>query len=310
MNFKKPFFWDLSKPKLISHLLIPLTLLIIIRNFLFQFFKRKKQSMIKTICVGNIYLGGTGKTPLTIKLYEILSKLNYKVATVKKNYSSQKDEQLLLKKKTNLIIASSRKIAIQKGLKQKLDFLIFDDGLQEMRIGYNNSFVCFKSKNWIGNGRLIPAGPLREKIFSLKRFDAVFLNGYSKNLEKIENQIYKINPKIKIFRTLYEISNIQNFNLKLKYLIFSGIGNPSDFREILSEKKFNIEKEIIFPDHYEYNYNDFKKILDEAKKENLEILTTEKDFMKIPEELKDKIKFLPIDIRIKNENELIELIKK
>ena len=310
MNFKKPFFWDLSKPKLISHLLIPLTLPIIIRNFLFQFFKRKKQSMIKTICVGNIYLGGTGKTPLTIKLYEILSKLNYKVATVKKNYSSQKDEQLLLKKKTNLIIASSRKIAIQKGLKQKLDFLIFDDGLQEMRIGYNNSFVCFKSKNWIGNGRLIPAGPLREKIFSLKRFDAVFLNGYSKNLEKIENQIYKINPKIKIFRTLYEISNIQNFNLKLKYLIFSGIGNPSDFREILSEKKFNIEKEIIFPDHYEYNYNDFKKILDEAKKENLEILTTEKDFMKIPEELKDKIKFLPIDIRIKNENELIELIKK
>ncbi len=266
--------------------------------------------MIKTICVGNIYLGGTGKTPLTIKLYEILSKLNHKVATVKKNYSSQKDEQLLLKKKTNLIIASSRKIAIQKGLQQNLDFLIFDDGLQEMRIGYNNSFVCFKSKNWIGNGQLIPAGPLREKILSLKRFDAVFLNGYSKNLEKIENQIYKINPKIKIFKTLYEISNIQNFNLELRYLIFSGIGSPSDFREILLEKKFNIEKEVIFPDHYEYNYNDFKKILDEAKKENLEILTTEKDFMKIPEELKDKIKFLSIDVIIKNENELIELIKR
>ena len=310
MNFKKPFFWDLSKPKLISYLLIPLTLPLVIRNFLFRFFKRKKQSMIKTICVGNIYLGGTGKTPLTIKLYEILSKLNHKVATVKKNYSSQKDEQLLLKKKTNLIIASSRKIAIQKGLQQNLDFLIFDDGLQEMRIGYNNSFVCFKSKNWIGNGQLIPAGPLREKILSLKRFDAVFLNGYSKNLEKIENQIYKINPKIKIFKTLYEISNIQNFNLELRYLIFSGIGSPSDFREILLEKKFNIEKEVIFPDHYEYNYNDFKKILDEAKKENLEILTTEKDFMKIPEELKDKIKFLSIDVIIKNENELIELIKR
>ncbi len=310
MNFKKPFFWDQSKPKLISYLLIPLTLPIIIRNFLFQCFKRKKQSMIKTICVGNIYLGGTGKTPLTIKLYEILSKLNHKVATVKKNYSSQKDEQLLLKKKTNLIIASSRKIAIQKGLKQNLDFLIFDDGLQEMRIGYNNSFVCFKSKNWIGNGQLIPAGPMREKISSLKRFDAVFLNGYSKNLEKIENQIYKINPKIKIFRTLYEIANIKNLNLNLKYLIFSGIGNPSDFREILLEKKFNIEKEMIFPDHYKYSYNDFKKILDKAKKENLEILTTEKDFMKIPEEFKDKIKFLSIDVIIKNQNELIELIKK
>ena len=98
--------------------------------------------------------------------------------------------------------------------------------------------------------------------------------------------------------------------MELRYLIFSGIGSPSDFREILLEKKFNIEKEVIFPDHYEYNYNDFKKILDEAKKENLEILTTEKDFMKIPEELKDKIKFLSIDVIIKNENELIELIKR
>ncbi len=125
MNFKKPFFWDLSKPKPISYLLIPLTLPIVIRNFLFRFFKRKKQSMIKTICVGNIYLGGTGKTPLTIKLYEILSKLNHKVATVKKNYSSQKDEQLLLKKKNKSNHCKLKKNSNPRRFKTKLRFPYF-----------------------------------------------------------------------------------------------------------------------------------------------------------------------------------------
>jgi len=100
MSLKKPSFWDLPKPSLVSYLLIPFTLPIVLRNFLFQSLKKEKSSNIKTICVGNIYLGGTGKTPLSIKIYEILKKLNNKVAIVKKNYSNQKDEQLLLKQKT------------------------------------------------------------------------------------------------------------------------------------------------------------------------------------------------------------------
>ena len=99
MRLKKPSFWDLPKPSFISYLLIPFSLPIILRNFLFQFLKKEKSSNIKTICVGNIYIGGTGKTPLAIKIYEILEKLNNKVATIKKNHSNQKDEQLLLKKK-------------------------------------------------------------------------------------------------------------------------------------------------------------------------------------------------------------------
>ena len=310
MKFKKPKFWDLTKPNIISYLLIPFSLPIMLRNFLFQFIKKEKSSKIKTICIGNIYLGGTGKTPLTIKIYEILKKLNYQVATVKKNYSNQIDEQLLLNQRTNLIITKSRKSSIHQGLKQNLDFLIFDDGLQDMGIEFNIKLVCFKSKYWIGNGQLIPAGPLREKLSSLKRFDGLFLNGFSNNFQKIENQILKINSNIKIFKTYYKIENIEKYNLNSKYLIFSGIGNPTDFREILTENKFNILKEMIFPDHYDYNHNDFKKIIDYAKNENLKILTTEKDYMKIPEKFREKIKFLSINVTIQNENELIELLKR
>ena len=75
MNFKKPSFWDLPKPNIISYLLIPFSIPFIIRNFFLRIIKRKKSANIKTICVGNIYIGGTGKTPLTIKIYEILGEL-------------------------------------------------------------------------------------------------------------------------------------------------------------------------------------------------------------------------------------------
>ena len=310
MKLKKPSFWDLTKPNFLSYLLIPFSLPIILRNFLFHFLKKKKSLDIKTICVGNIYLGGTGKTPLTIKISQILKQEGIKVATIKKNYLNQKDEQLLLKQKTSLIIADSRKDAISQGIKEKYDILVFDDGLQETKIDFDIKLVCFKSKIWIGNGQLIPAGPMREKISSLKRFDAVFLNGNLGNFEKIEKQIKNINLDIKIFKTFYKILNIETYNLESKYLIFSGIGDPSSFRDILVENKFNVAREIVFPDHYDYSLNDLEKIRNIAKNEKLKIITTEKDFMKIPQEFKKEINFLTIDLIIQDERKLIELLTK
>ena len=76
MMFKKPKFWDLSRPNLISYLLLPFTLFILLRNYFSKKKGKKKFNQIKTICVGNIYLGGTGKTPLTLKIYEILKNRN------------------------------------------------------------------------------------------------------------------------------------------------------------------------------------------------------------------------------------------
>jgi tetraacyldisaccharide 4'-kinase len=310
MKFKKPSFWDLTKPNFLSYLLIPFSLPIIFRNLCFQFLKKEKSSDIKTICVGNIYLGGTGKTPLTIKISQILKQKGIKVATIKKNYSNQKDEQLLLKQKTSLIITDSRRDAITQGINKKYDILVFDDGLQETKIDFDIKLVCFKSKVWIGNGQLIPAGPMREKISSLKRFDAVFLNGNSSNFEKIEKQIKNINLDIKIFKTFYKILDIQKYNLDTKYLIFSGIGDPFSFKDILVENKFNVVEEMIFPDHHDYSLDDLEKILNIAKNKNLKIITTEKDFMKIPKEFKKEINFLTIDLIIQDEKKLIELITK
>ena len=77
MKVNKPKFWDLKKPNYISYLLLPFTLPIIINNFFLRFKKNIKYNDIKTICVGNIYVGGTAKTPLTIKLNQILKEVEF-----------------------------------------------------------------------------------------------------------------------------------------------------------------------------------------------------------------------------------------
>tara|TARA_B100000886_G_C20397596_1_gene481081 strand:- start:451 stop:1392 length:942 start_codon:yes stop_codon:yes gene_type:complete len=308
MNFKKPIFWDLKKPNIFSYLLIPFTIPIIINNFFLNFQKKYKFSKIKTICIGNIYLGGTGKTPLTIKLFNIIVKMGFNVITAKKFYSNQIDEQNLLKTKTKTLVTKRRVDAINQAVNSSNQVIIFDDGLQEKKIDYDLKIVCFKKKNWIGNGQLIPSGPLREKIENLKNYDIVFLNGRGDNSENIKKIIYRLNPKIEIFESDYEIQNLNELDINSNYLIFSGIGDPLSFKEILLKNNISVVKEIIFPDHYKYKKKDIEKVLQESKKLNAKILTTEKDFIKLSDEDAREINFLKIELKIDKEEQLLELI--
>ena len=148
----KPYFWDKSGFNFFSLIFFPLTLITILINFSKKFNKKKKFD-VKTICVGNIYLGGTGKTQLVIKLNEMLKK-KYNISVIKKDYKNQVDEQDLLKKKTNLILAKQRIQGIKK-IKKSKEIAIFDDGLQDKSINYDLSIVCFNSINGIGNGKLL-----------------------------------------------------------------------------------------------------------------------------------------------------------
>ena len=308
MNFKKPLFWNLKKPNFFSYLLIPFTIPFIINNFLLKIKKKNKFSKIKSICIGNIYLGGTGKTPLTIKLYEIIKKMDFNVITAKKFYPNQVDEQTLLKNKTQTIITKKRLDAINKAINNAKDVIIFDDGLQERNIDYDLKIVCFKKNNWIGNGQLIPSGPLREKVESLKNYDVVFLNGKNNSSVNIEETIIKINSKIRIFNSNYEIKNLDKLDKNSNYLIFSGIGDPSSFKEILIENNINVIKEKIFTDHYIYKKEDVKNIIEEAKKVNAKILTTEKDFVKLSDDVTGEIDYLKIELKIEEEQKFINFL--
>ena len=308
MNFKKPLFWNLKEPNFFSYLLIPFTIPFIINNFLLKIKKKNKFSKIKSICVGNIYLGGTGKTPLTIKLYEIIKKMDFSVITAKKFYPYQVDEQTLLKNKTQTIVTKKRLDAINKAIDNAKDVIIFDDGLQERNIDYDLKIVCFKKNNWIGNGQLIPSGPLREKVESLKNYDVVFLNGKNNSSVNIEETILKINSKIRIFNSNYEIKNLDKLDKNSNYLIFSGIGDPSSFKEILIENNINVIKEKIFTDHYIYKKADVKNIIEDAKKVNAKILTTEKDFVKLSDDVTGEIDYLKIELKIEEEQKFINFL--
>lgn len=310
MKFYKPKFWDYKRPSILSYLLLPFTFPLVINNFFFKF-KKKNTLNQKTrkVCIGNIYVGGTGKTPLVIKIYKILKKLKFKTATIKKYYRNHVDEQELLNKNTKLYCQKKRSLSLHEAIKDDMDVVIFDDGLQDRSMNYDLKFVCFNNIKWIGNGFLIPAGPLREKIESIHKYDAIFLNGNEENNDDLKKEINKYNPKIKIFETYYAPNNLDKFSENEKFLIFSGIGNPDCFKRTLIKNKLNIIEELTFPDHYLYTSNDINKIKLRAKKLNANILTTEKDYIKIDQSYKNEINFLGIDLIIKNEGELINLIK-
>ena len=298
MKIKRPIFWD--SLNLIALLLIPFSLVIIILNFL-KIFNIQKTFKIKTICVGNIYLGGTGKTPLTIKINNIL-KNKFKTVFIKKRYKDQIDEQKVLAKYGKLICLSFREIALKIAQTKKYQLAILDDGLQDKTINYDIKIVCFNSSELIGNGLVLPAGPLRERVSNILNYDVAFLNG-EKNSEEFKKFLKKINPNLKIFKAKYIPTNIKTFKLNNEYLIFSGIGNPDEFKKTLKKCKFKIKKSITYPDHYAYKNSDIKKIKDIAKNKKLKILTTEKDYNRLSNKDKKNIQYLGIELKIEKELE-------
>ena len=308
MKLKKPYFWDDKKINLISILLLPLTIVLFLKN-LFTFKNNQKIKEIKTICVGNIYVGGTGKTPFSIELNNILKNLNFKTAIIKKFYKDQIDEQKLISKKSKLYCENKRIDSIKKAIKDKNEIAILDDGLQEKNLNYNITFVCFNIQNWIGNGFLLPAGPLRENLNSLRNYSAIILTGNGENTKKIRSQIKKHSPKIKIFETIYNPINIKKFRNNKDYLIFSGIGSPETFEKTLTLNKINVVKSIVFPDHYQYTDNDIRRIKLLAKKLKAKIITTEKDFMRIKKN-RQGINFIEVNLFVKDKKSLLNFLKK
>jgi len=307
MNLKKPKFWDYKKPNIYAYLLLPIALLIKILN-LFKIKSKTRKFKIKTICVGNIYVGGTGKTSLSIKINEILNKKKISSCFIKKFYKDQIDEQKLLQSKGKIFTSSKRLDAVALAENENYEIAILDDGLQDNSINYDISFVCFNNLNWIGNGLTIPAGPLRENIKNLKKYQHLFLNGNLENIENIEKEILQINPKINIHIGVYEPLNLDEFDQNNKYLVFSGIGNHKTFISMIRKNGLNIYKDIEFPDHYTYTTKDIKQILKQANDLNCKIITTEKDYLRLENNKIDEIKIIRSKLKIINEERLINTI--
>ena len=306
MNFKKPKFWDFKKPNIYAYILIPISVILQSLKLFKNKFKTKLK--IKTICIGNIYVGGTGKTSLSIKINNLLTQKKIKSCFIKKFYRDQLDEQKLLRSNGKLFISQTRLEALKQAEREHYEVAILDDGLQDKSIYHNLSFICFNNINWIGNGLTIPAGPLREKLNVLKNYNHVFLNGNLENLENIINKLKTINSNLIVHLGKYEPVNLDQFSVKDKYIVFSGIGNHDTFISMIKKSGLSVFKEIEFPDHYSYSEKDINDILVKAQKFNCKIITTEKDFLRINNPNTNEIKFIKTDLKIIDEKKLLKAL--
>ena len=304
MNFKKPKFWDHSELSFWSIILYPFSLLFLVTSLVIRLLKTQKKFPIPVICVGNIYLGGTGKTPLALEIFKIVKSSGKNPGFIKKGYDYLYDEIQMLEKIGKTYLNKNRKEAISELISLKHDVAILDDGFQDFSIKKDFSILCFNSNQLIGNGFLIPSGPLRQTFQSIKQAECVVING-TKNLE-FEDKIKKINENIKIFYSKYKIKNLDKFKNK-KVLAFAGIGNPSNFFELLKKNNINVKETISYPDHYNYSEEDYGFLI-KKKEQDVLLATTEKDYYRLNEKMKQSFDYVDVDLEIDNKNEFINLI--
>ena len=305
MQFKKPKFWDKNRQTIFSLILFPLSIIV---NFVAKLKRLKKGKKFKfpIICIGNVYLGGTGKTPISIEIFKILSSINKKPVFIKKFYPYIHDEINILNKIGPVISEKSRIKSLKSLDNSNYEVALLDDGFQDTKFLKDLSIVCFNENNWIGNGNIIPSGPLRESLDALKYADCIMIKG--KKDQKKERQLLNYNKKLQFFYFDYNIE-IDNSIREKKFITFAGISNPESFFELLIRKNLNVIKKISFPDHHKFTNNDLDKIINFANENNAIILTTEKDYERLEHKYKSLIYFTKLSVKIEKFDVFKNLIK-
>ena len=306
MQFKKPKFWDKNRQTIFSLILFPLSIIVYFVAKLKRL-KKGKKFKFPIICIGNVYLGGTGKTPISIEIFKILSSINKKPVFIKKFYPYIDDEINILNKIGPVISEKSRIKSLKSLDNSSYEVALLDDGFQDTKFLKDLSIVCFNENNWIGNGNIIPSGPLRESLDALKYADCIMIKG--KKDQKKERQLLNYNKKLQFFYFDYNIE-IDNSIREKKFITFAGIGNPESFFELLIRKNLNVIKKISFPDHHKFTNNDLDKIINFANENNAIILTTEKDYERLEHKYKSLIYFTKLSVKIEKFDVFKNLIKK
>ena len=306
MKILKPKFWDQNYFTFLSIILLPVTFLYSIIIYIRNKISSQKKFPISVICVGNLYIGGTGKTPVSIEICKFLRELNQNPVVIKKKYEDQDDEIFLLKKYSKVLVSKKRSDAINKAVEKKYNFAVLDDGYQDKSIKKDFNIICFHINQKIGNGLLIPSGPLRESLKELQNCQIILING-KKDLE-FELKLKKYNPKIHFFYYDYSPRNIENYKNK-KLIAFAGIGNPENFFSLLKQNHLNIVKEISYPDHYAFDDKELDKLNALEKTFNAKLVTTEKDYMRINPFIRKKYDFIKVTIKFQEEEKLRKILK-
>ena len=314
-----------KKKSLFTYFLKPLSYIWLIITFLDRKFSYPKNSKCPVLCVGNLTLGGNGKTPSVINFQKKFLKLKYDVHVVTRGYlGSEKgphkvnnikddinkvgDEALLLSKNGTTWVSKKKFKGIEEANRQKAELIILDDGFQNFSIKKNFSILIIDANYPFGNGCLFPAGPLREPIKNgIKRANIILLVGNKKERNDTL-QKYPVLKEKEIFFGEIVKSEEKKLNNYSKYIAFAGIAKPEKFFKTLEKENFQLIKKYSLANHKKFKKDFLKKILNESKNLDAKLITTEKDFVRLPKKYKKFIECLKIEMKIEKERELIKLL--
>ena len=301
-------------------LLIPMSWLFAALSFIRRYLYKNNwiksyRLAVPVVVVGNINVGGTGKTPLVIWLAEQLTLAGYKPGIISRGYGGSTkqvaqvlsssdpaivgDEAVLIATRSVCpVFVSANRVAAAENLLAsypECDVIISDDGLQHYRMRRDVEIVVYDAVKGFGNGALLPAGPLRESISRLKSVDAVVSNGKSENnqhqaFESIEMQLES--GTFYNLLAVHQKTDAQAF-LHKKVVAIAGIGNPARFFESLKRQGLQFEARA-YADHYAFQPEDFRSINADV------IVMTEKDAVKCRAFAESNFWVLPVNAVIKN----------
>ena len=308
---KTPEFW--KSKNLLADILTPLGLIYGLATALRLRFKKSRKVPYPVICIGNLTAGGTGKTPVSVSIAALLQQAGKRPFFITRGYGGKSrnifadakkynvrktgDEPLLLARQAPTVINPDRATGAELAIKNGADTIIMDDGFQNPGLYKDLSFLVFDGTTGIGNGKCIPAGPLRETFAAgIKRAQAIIILGEDKHNLAAQTKELPI-FKGSVVAKKPEINNNE-------IIAFAGIGRPEKFYTSLRELGFKLLKTVDFPDHHQYTMAELKKLITEAQKKNAVLFTTAKDFVKIPPQIQKHFHVLDIEISWENEENL------
>ncbi len=309
----KLYLYSLDKIYLLNIILIPLSIVYVVINLIKKyFFQNTEKNKIPVIVIGNLTVGGTGKTSLVIWLANHLSDLNYKVGIISGGYKTHNpeklevvnngssvldvgDEALLIYKKTKckVIKCKNRKMACDHLNTHLVDIIISDDGLHHYKLSRDLDIVILKEKSPFGNRLPLPSGPMREFFFNLNNFDNVI---YNKNINSSLKGFYYNNSSL-ISCTNNATYSIKKFKNKTIHLV-TAIANPGLLINALHKYNINVVSHL-YPDHYSFNSQDF------IFNDDLDIFMTEKDYVKVTSYDIAKSYYFPTEIVVDNDIKIL-----
>ncbi len=297
---KTPRFWAYNGWQ--AKMLMPLAWLYGVATQLRLRMRQPYHAKAKVICIGNITAGGVGKTPVAMAMAEKYLKEGKKVFFVTRGYKGKLknivvdlgrhtaeetgDEARLLAGVAPTIITPKREEGAKLAEKMGADIIIMDDGFQNPGLYKDESWLVFDGKTGIGNGKIIPAGPLRETLENgEKRAQYILIMG------KDETGLAK-QCRLPVYFGRIEALP---FDLKNKrVLAFAGIGHPEKFYRTLQDLGYDVVVTHDFSDHYNYRAEDVEKMVKEAEDNGLSLVTTEKDYVKLSKADKERVHVLKI----------------